>query len=188
MIIIWIKNNLNVYSTKFLTDPKHKELKNIHSCAFNRLRKAILLMSLIWSCLLLLFLIILLYPPRAFVSSIRCLSLHKLRNAFYIFLMFNIYYVVYTILNTHESAIGTHVSPTSRIPLPSPCPQHPSRLSQSTGFGYPASYVKLPLAICFMYGYVYVSMLLSQVIPPSPSPSAFKNLFFMSVPPLVPWT
>ena len=60
-------------------------------------------------CVLLLFLIILLYPPRAFVSSIRCLSLHKLFNAFYIFLMFNIYYVVYTILNTHESAIGTRV-------------------------------------------------------------------------------
>ena len=94
-------------------------------------------------CVVPLFLIILLYPPRAFISSIRCLSLHKLLNALYIFLMFNIYYVLYTILNTHESAIGTHVSPTSWIPLPSPSPHHPSRLLQSTGFGYSASYIKL---------------------------------------------
>ena len=30
------------------------------------------------------------------------------------------------------------------------------RLSQSTGFGFPVSYIKLPLAICFTFGNVYV--------------------------------
>ena len=47
----------------------------------------------------------------------------------------------------------------------------PSRLSQSTGldFGFPTSYSKFPLAIYFTYGNIHVSVLLSQVIPPSPS-------------------
>ena len=45
----------------------------------------------------------------------------------------------------HELAIGTQVS----LPLKSPAPSHPSRLSQSTDFGFPTSYSKFPLAICF---------------------------------------
>ena len=67
---------------------------------------------------------------------------------------------------------------------PSP-PTHPSRLSQSIGFGFLASYITLPLAIYFIYGNVYVSMLFSQIIPP-PSPTVSKSLFFMSVFPLLP--
>ena len=63
----------------------------------------------------------------------------------------------------HELAIGTQVS----LPLKSPAPSHPSRLSQSTDFGFPTSYSKFPLAICFTCGNVYVSMLFSQIIPPS---------------------
>ena len=43
--------------------------------------------------------------------------------------------------------------------LSTPSPPHPSRLSQSaSGF---------PLAVCFTYGNVNVSVLLSQIIPPS---------------------
>ena len=55
-------------------------------------------------------------------------------------------------IHQYESAIDTHVSPHSWISFPPPSPPHPSRLSQSTGFGFPASYIKLPLAICFTYG------------------------------------
>ena len=47
-----------------------------------------------------------------------------------------------------------------------PSPPHPSRLSQSTSFGIPASYSKFPLAGYFAYGDVYVSTLLSQSVPP----------------------
>ena len=32
-----------------------------------------------------------------------------------------------------------------------------------------------------MYGNVYVSALFSQIIPPSPSPTEYKSLFFTSV-------
>ena len=59
-----------------------------------------------------------------------------------------------------ESALGVHMSPPSWIPLPPPSISYPSVLSQSTGSRFPASYIKLPLAICFTYGNVYVSVLL----------------------------
>ena len=74
-----------------------------------------------------------------------------------------------------------------RTPQPLPSPPHLSWLPQSTSFGFPASYIKLPLAIYFTYGNVYASMWFSQIIPPSP-PTEFRSLFFMSVSPLLPYT
>ena len=55
----------------------------------------------------------------------------------------------------------------SWTPLLHSSPPHTSRLSQSTGCGCPASCIKLASIICFTYGNVYVSVLFSQVIPPS---------------------
>ena len=53
----------------------------------------------------------------------------------------------------------------------------------------PASYSKFPLAIYVTYGNVYVSMLLSPFIPPSPSHShsTSTNLFSMSASLLLPY-
>ena len=50
----------------------------------------------------------------------------------------------------------------------------------------PTSRTELALAIYLTYGNVYVSVLVSQSIPPSPSPIGFKGMFFMSVSPLLP--
>ena len=74
--------------------------------------------------------------------------------------------------------------PLSWIPIPSPSQPDPYRLSYSNGFGFPAVHIKLPLAICSIHGNAYVSMLFSQLIPPSPSSTVSKSLSFMSVSPL----
>ena len=54
-------------------------------------------------------------------------------------------------IHPYEWATGIHASPPSWIPVPPPSPPHSSRLSWSTDFGCPASYIKLLLAICFTY-------------------------------------
>ena len=54
------------------------------------------------------------------------------------------------------------------LPIPS------LRVSQCTGFECPVSCIKLGLVIYFTYGNIHVSILFSQVIPPSPSPKSPK--------------
>ena len=71
----------------------------------------------------------------------------------------------------------------TRIPHPASLPPplsrpHPTGLSQSTSFDCTASCMKLALVIYFIYGNIHVSMLLSQNIPPSPSLTESKILFF----------
>ena len=77
---------------------------------------------------------------------------------------------------------------TLSIHLPSPLlsPPHPSGLPQSTSFVCSASCIKLALVIYFTYGDVHVSMMFSQIIPPLPSLTESKSLFFPSVSPLLP--
>ena len=89
-------------------------------------------------------------------------------------------------IQQHELAISIYVSPTSWTPLQLPSPPYPSRLSQSTSFGCPASGIELALVLCFTYGNARVSTLFSQIIPPLPYPTESKSLFFMSVSPLLP--
>ena len=67
----------------------------------------------------------------------------------------------------------------SPLPPPSPCPC--SGLSQLTGFDCPVSCIKLGLVISFTYDNIHVSMLFFQIIPPSPSLTESKSLFFISV-------
>ena len=76
--------------------------------------------------------------------------------------------------------MGIHVSPILN-PLPPPSPSHPSGSSQCTSPEHPVSCLRPGLAICYTYDNIHVSMLFSQIIPPSPSPTESKSLFFISV-------
>ena len=88
--------------------------------------------------------------------------------------------VVVFAIHWHESAMGVHVFPILK-PLPPPSPSHPSGSSQCTSPEHSVSCIKPGLVICFTCDNLHVSMLFSQIIPPSPSPTESKRLFYTSV-------
>ena len=65
--------------------------------------------------------------------------------------------------------------------LPPPSPYHPSGSSQRTSPKHPVSCLEPGLATRFTYDIIHVSMPFSQIIPPSPSPTEPKRLFYTSV-------
>ena len=69
----------------------------------------------------------------------------------------------------------------SWTPLPPPSPYHLSGSSQSTSPKHPVSCIKPRLVIHFLYDIIHVSRPFSLIIPPSPSPTESKSLFYTSV-------
>ena len=65
-------------------------------------------------------------------------------------------------------------------------PIPPLRLSQSFRSELPLSMTNFHWLSNFTYGKAHVSTLLSQLVPPSPSPHVFPSLFSMSASPLLP--
>ena len=82
-------------------------------------------------------------------------------------------------IHQHESAMGVHVFPILNPPpnFP-PCTiplGHPSAPALSILYPDPG------LAIRFLYDIIHVSMSFSQIMPPFPSPTEFKRLFYACV-------
>ena len=69
----------------------------------------------------------------------------------------------------------------SWTPLPPPSPYHPSGSSQCTSLKHPVSCIEPRLVLRFLYDIIHVSMPFSQIIPPSPSPTESKRLFYTSM-------
>ena len=88
------------------------------------------------------------------------------------------YYIGFAI-HQHESATGKHVFPILNPP-PTSVPVPSSGSSQCTSPKHPVSCIKPGLAIHFLY-IIHVSKPFSQIIPPSPSPTESKRLFYTSV-------
>ena len=70
----------------------------------------------------------------------------------------------------------------SWLSFPPPSLSHPSGSSQSTSPEHPVSCIEPGLVIYFTYDNIHVSILFSQIIPPSPSPTESNSGFFTSVP------
>ena len=66
------------------------------------------------------------------------------------------------------------------LPILNPA-SHPSGSSQCTSPEHPVSCIEPRLAIHFTYDTIHVSMPFSKIIPPSPSPTKSKRLFYTSV-------
>ena len=71
----------------------------------------------------------------------------------------------------------------TRVPHPEPpsLPVQSLWVSQCTSPKHPVSCIERGLAIRFIYDIIHVSMPFSQIIPPSPSPTEPKRLFYTSV-------
>ena len=94
--------------------------------------------------------------------------------SFYLTLQYCIGFAIYQ----HEPATGIHMFP---ILNPSPSLYHPSGSSQCTSPKHPVSCIEPGLATHFIYDIIHASMPFSQIIPPSPSPTESKRLFYTSV-------
>ena len=69
----------------------------------------------------------------------------------------------------------------SWTPLPPPSLYHPSGSSQCTSPKHPVSCIEPGLAIHFICDIIHVSMPFSRIIPPLPSPTESKTLFYTSM-------
>ena len=93
---------------------------------------------------------------------------------FYLTLQYCIGFAIYQ----NESATGIHVF---TILNPPASPYHPSRSCQCTSPKHPVSYIEPGLVTRFIYDIIHISMPFSQIIPPSPSPTESKRLFYISM-------
>src|SRR5574341_352155 len=105
--------------------------------------------------------------------------MHPVSPLFFFNFIFKLYNIVISFAKyRNESTTGIHVFP---ILNPPPSPYHPSGSSQCTSPKHPVSCTEPGLVIHFIYDIIHVSMPFSQIIPPSPSPTESKRLFYTSV-------
>ena len=102
----------------------------------------------------------------------------------YIFIYFNwrlVYNIVLVLPYINMNLPRVYTCSPSWSPLPLPSLNHPSGSSQCTSPKHPVSCIKPRLVIRFLHDIIHVSMPFSQIIPPSPSPTESKRLFYTSV-------
>ena len=105
-------------------------------------------------------------------------------NSSWFFFNFTLFYFTILYWFCHTSTWICHGCtsvPNPESPLPPTSPYHLSGSSQCTSPKHPVSCIKPTLTIRFLYDTIHVSMPFSQIIPPSPSPTESKRLFYTSV-------
>ena len=114
--------------------------------------------------------------------------LHRLRNSIpfhLVYFFFNFIFKLYNILlvlpNIKMCPPQVYMCSTSWTLLPPPSPYHPSGSSQSTSPKNSVLCIEPGLVTHFIYDIIRISMPFSHIIPPSPSPTESKRLFYTSV-------
>ena len=118
-----------------------------------------------------------------FFSTLLCLSQYNNVSFFssFIYLFFLLHNIVLVLPYIDMNLPWVYRYSPSWNPLTPPSPYHPSGSSQCTSPKHPVSCIEPGLAICFTYDIIHVSMPFYPIIPPSPSPTEFKRLFYTSV-------
>ena len=111
----------------------------------------------------------------SFVSKVMSLLFFKF------YFIFKLYNIVLVLPNTNMNPPLVYMCFPSWTLLHPPSPYHPSGSSQCISPKHPVSCIKPGLATHFIYDIIHVSMPFSQIIPPSPSPTESKRLFYTSV-------
>ena len=90
-----------------------------------------------------------------------------------------LYNVLVSAAQQRESAVSIHMPPPSGAFLPITTPIPTLQVITEHRVELPVLYSNFLLALYFTYGNVYISVLLSQFVPPSPAPAVSKGLFFV---------
>ena len=119
-------------------------------------------------------------PPPRVQTHISFFLFLKYKFIYFNWGLITLQYCIGFAIHQHESATGIHMFPILK-PLPPPSQYHPSGSSQCTSPKHPVSCIEPGLSIHFLYDIIHVPMPFLQIIPPSPSPTEFKRLFYTSV-------
>ena len=100
---------------------------------------------------------------------------------FKFYFIFKLYNIVLVLPNIEMNPPQVYTCSPPWTLLPPASPYHPSGSSQCTSPKHPVSCIEPGLATHFIHNIIHVSMPFSQIIPPSPSPTESKRLFYTSV-------
>ena len=109
------------------------------------------------------------------LNLITSLNYYVLFTIFLILFIFKLYNIVLVLPNIEMNLPQIYMCSPSWSLLPPPSPYHPSGSSQCTSPKHPVSCIEPGLATRFIHDIIHVSMPFSQIFPPSPYFSLFKN-------------
>jgi len=116
-------------------------------------------------------------------KAFRCVDHNRLWKIlfFFKFNFIKLYNIVLVLPYIKMNLSQVYMHSPSWTLLPPPSPYHSSGSTQCTSPKHPVSCIEPGLVTRFIYDIIHISMPFSQIIPPSPSPTECKRLFYISM-------